>query len=107
MPTVHYVLRDGTTETVDAHEGETIQSLALSTNIKGIIAACGGLCSCGTCHVYVDQAWLASFPEPAEDELAVLEGVAAERLPNSRLGCQLTLTAAHDGLIVTMPETQE
>lgn len=106
MPLVHFILKDGTTTTIDAHEGETLMGVATSSYVPGIEAACGGFCSCGTCHVYVDPAWLDRLPPRADDEVATLEGVAAERRENSRLGCQITITAAMDGLTVTMPDRQ-
>ena len=106
MPLINFILKDGTTTSIDAHEGETVMGVATSSFVPGIDAACGGFCSCATCHVYVDEAWLAKLPAPGPDEAGMLEATAAERKPNSRLSCQLLVTAALDGLVVTMPDRQ-
>jgi len=74
--------------------------------VRGIDAECGGSCSCATCHVYVDDAFIALLP-PADDmENDLLDGVASERQPGSRLSCQITMTAELDGITVRVPETQ-
>jgi ferredoxin len=72
----------------------------------GIVAECGGSAMCGTCHVYVDPAWLDKLPAPLPNELEMLECTAAERLPESRLSCQIKLTPGLDGLVVRIPDRQ-
>ena len=67
----------------------------------GIAALCGGMCSCATCHVFLDEAWQGSFPAKESDEEELLE-LLDHFQPNSRLSCQLHLLAAHDGLKVTL-----
>ena len=69
-------------------------------------ADCGGTLSCATCHVYVDPAWVERLPQPDLTELELMEGVAAERRPNSRLSCQILLTEALDGLTLEVPARQ-
>jgi 2Fe-2S ferredoxin len=44
--------------------------------------------SCATCHVYVDEAWLAKSGHPDEDEEDLLDA-SDDRRPNSRLSCQI------------------
>jgi len=44
--------------------------------------------------------------EPSEEEEAMLEGTAAERRADSRLGCQVKVTAALDGMLVQLPARQ-
>ena len=106
MPTIHYLLQDGTTRSVDAKAGSSVMENAIRSNVRGIDAECGGCCSCATCHVYVDEAFLARLPAPDEMENELLNGVAAGRLPTSRLSCQITVTAELAGLTVRVPETQ-
>ena len=107
MPHITYVEADGQATTIDLPEGWTLVQGALANNITGILAECGGSCTCATCHSYVDEARLAELPPPAEGEAAMLDFVAAERRPNSRLACQIRATVALDGLRVELPVTQE
>jgi 2Fe-2S ferredoxin len=106
MPTIHYILKDGSTRAIDAKPGSSVMENAVRNNVRGIDAECGGSCSCATCHVYVDDSFIALLP-PADDmENDLLDGVASERQPGSRLSCQITMTADLDGLTVRVPETQ-
>ncbi len=106
MPRVTYVEADGTSHDVDVDVGHTVMEGAFKHGIHGIEAECGGACACATCHCYVDTAWVASFPPAKSEELEMLEFAKAEFRPNSRLSCQLTITPAHGGLIVRLPELQ-
>jgi len=67
----------------------------------GVAAICGGLCACGTCHVYLDEAWLDKFSEMDPDEADLLDVLDCRR-ENSRLSCQLHLQSSHDGLKLTI-----
>jgi 2Fe-2S ferredoxin len=106
MPTIHYILKDGSTRSIDAKPGSSVMENAVRNNVRGIDAECGGSCSCATCHVYVDDGFIERLP-PADDmENDLLDGVASERQPGSRLSCQITMTAELDGITVRVPETQ-
>lgn len=85
-------------EIEDGAEGETLMELARRHDVKGIIAECGGACSCATCHVYIDAAWSAAVgaPDPVEEDM--LDMVEDIRRPTSRLSCQITLHPGLDGL---------
>lgn len=106
MAHVTFVSFDGKSKTLDITPGTTIMQAAMLDGIDGIIAECGGSCMCATCHVYVKPDQLSLLPPISADEEAMLEGTVAPRQPNSRLSCQLPVTAAMDGLVVTMPEFQ-
>lgn len=106
VPTVHYVLPDGTTRSVDVPEGTSVMRGAIDHNVRGIDAECGGCLSCATCHVYVDEAFFSRVPPASDDENELLTGVAAERRAHSRLSCQIPMTAALEGLKVKIPERQ-
>ena len=67
----------------------------------GVAALCGGMCSCATCHVFVDEIWMESFPEKESDEEELLE-ILDYVQPNSRLSCQLRIQEAHDGLCLKL-----
>jgi ferredoxin, 2Fe-2S len=106
MPTIHYILPDGSRRSVDAKIGSSVMENAIRSNIRGIDAECGGSCSCATCHVYVDADFVDRLVPADEMEAELLAFVASERLPNSRLSCQLAVTAELDGLLVRIPATQ-
>jgi 2Fe-2S ferredoxin len=78
---------------------------AIKNGIPGIEAECGGACSCSTCHVYVGEGWREATGEPAPMEEDMLD-FAVDVRPNSRLSCQIKITEALDGLVVTTPERQ-
>jgi 2Fe-2S ferredoxin len=93
---------------VMASEGDTLMHVALANDIIGIPGDCGGQCACGTCHVYVDPAWVERVGrvEPGSTEEIMIFGAPVDARPNSRLACQVNLIAIHDGLIVEIPEGQ-
>jgi 2Fe-2S ferredoxin len=91
---------------VDVPAGMTVMAAALKNGIDGILAECGGVCMCSTCHVFVDEKFFDKLPAAQDTEEAVLEIAAIERRPNSRLSCQIKVTDDLDGLIVRLPEKQ-
>lgn len=107
MAEITYVEPSGAAVTVTVPDGWSLMQGATTNGVDGIIGECGGSCSCATCHCYVDAERLADLPEPTENELAMLETAAAPRQSNSRLACQLKASEALDGLVLTLPETQE
>ena len=107
MANINYVEADGRAVSVTLPDGWSLMQGATSNGVEGILGECGGSCACATCHCYVDEARLADLPPPSENELAMLENVAAERRPNSRLACQLKAGPALEGITITLPDTQE
>ncbi|MGN0933177.1 2Fe-2S iron-sulfur cluster-binding protein [Falsigemmobacter intermedius] len=97
---------DGRSETHSAAPGQSLMEVAVAANIDAIVAQCGGSCSCATCHCYIDTGPEAAKLPGSDMEDMLLDGVMAERRANSRLSCQLRLEAAHDGLVVELPECQ-
>lgn len=106
MPALTFIHPDNRAETVDANEGDSAMLAALTHGVDGIIAECGGGAVCATCHVYVEDAWLAKLPAVGGDEDDLLEGTAAERRPNSRLSCQIKMTPELHGLVLRLPDRQ-
>lgn len=105
MAKITYVEHNGTEHAIDVKNGLSVMEGAVKNNIPGIDADCGGACACATCHVYVDQDWLAKTGERSAMEESMLdfaEGVEE----NSRLSCQIKVSDELDGLRVTMPESQ-
>ena len=105
MPKITYITHEGAQKTIDVSVGMTVMRAAVAQAIPGIDADCGGACACATCHVYVDPAWFDKLPAPQPAEADMLDFVQ-ERQPNSRLSCQIEVTDAIDGLVVTTPASQ-
>jgi 2Fe-2S ferredoxin len=105
MPKITFIDFSGTAHTVEGEVGSTVMETAITNQIPGINAECGGACSCATCHVYVDEAWQKSTGTAGPIEEDMLD-FAIDLQPNSRLSCQIEVTEALDGLVVTTPERQ-
>ena len=90
------VNRNGVEVEVQASAGSSLME-PLRDIEDGVAAICGGMCSCATCHVYIDEAWVAKLPAAHSDETDMLRDLTS-RKPNSRLSCQVTLTEALDGM---------
>ena len=105
MPEVTFIDAAGNARTVTIEAGASLMQGALANDVTGILADCGGACSCATCHVHVAPDWFAKLPPMAEDEEAMLE-MAIDPDANSRLSCQIAMTDALDGLVVTLPARQ-
>lgn len=106
MPLITFKQADGREQAVQAATGSNLMQIATGAGVPGIVAECGGSAMCATCHVYVDAAWLGQLPQPLATELEMLECTAAERLPNSRLSCQIKATDSLDGLVIHVPARQ-
>jgi ferredoxin, 2Fe-2S len=68
----------------------------------GVTAICGGLCSCATCHIFIDPEWMPRLPAPQGDEKELLVELQNYDPERSRLSCQVDFTEALDGLPITM-----
>lgn len=105
MPKVTYIENDGTVHTVEAELGATVMETALRNDVSSIVAECGGGCTCATCHVYIDEAWIEKTGMPSPQEETELDAAFDVR-PNSRLSCQIKVTEDLDGLVVRTPSYQ-
>ncbi len=101
MPRMVFVEKNGNRKEVEAPAGQTLLEIARANDID-IEGACDGSLACSTCHVIVDAEWYGRLPKPSEDEKEMLD-LAFDLTRTSRLGCQLTLTDALDGLVVHLP----
>jgi 2Fe-2S ferredoxin len=106
MPKIVFIELDGNRKEVTATSGTPLMNIAIENDINGILGECGGNAACATCHVYVDENYLGLLPAPEPAEEQMLEATSSERLPNSRLSCQILLTEELDGIVVTCPMTQ-
>jgi 2Fe-2S ferredoxin len=107
MPVVTFVQLDGSSREVNVLPRSSAMSGAVQSGVAGILAECGGSCACATCHVYVDESCIDLLPAMDDLENDLLDAVASERRPTSRLSCQIKLTPELDGkLILHVPEAQ-
>lgn len=105
MPRVTFIAYNGNRHSVMVKEGLSLMRAAVDNNVPGIDADCGGQCACATCHVYVDAAWRERTGTRTVMEEDMLNFAAATQ-DNSRLACQIAVTQALDGLVVSMPDGQ-
>jgi 2Fe-2S ferredoxin len=105
MPKITFIEASGKTYETEAEIGSTVMETAIMNGVPGIIAECGGACTCATCHAYVDPAWTEIVGPPSMMEEDMLD-FAFEVKPNSRLSCQIKVTKELDGLVVRMPQSQ-
>ena len=101
MPKIIYIEHDGTERAVDAEVGATVMETAIRNSVPGIVAECGGACSCATCHVWVDEDWYGKL-QPASDDEEDLIYSTLDQKPTSRLSCQILLSDELDGLKLTL-----
>ena len=105
MTKITYRDAAGAARTVEGQDGSTVMETALRNSIPGIEAECGGACACATCHVYVAEDWMPVVGKASQMEEDMLD-FAFEVRPNSRLSCQIKVSEALDGLVVTTPAKQ-
>lgn len=101
MPSMTFIERDGNHRTVDAPTGLSVLEIAHKHGVD-IEGACEGSLACSTCHVLVDPEWFAKLARATEDEEDMLD-LAFGLEKTSRLGCQIVMSAALDGLTVRLP----
>jgi 2Fe-2S ferredoxin len=102
MPSITFVKRDGSEVSLDVDNGLTVMEIGRDNGI-GIEGTCGGSLSCATCHVVVDDAWVEATGKPSPDEEDMLD-LAFGLESTSRLGCQITMSDALNGLKVRLPD---
>jgi 2Fe-2S ferredoxin len=101
MPKMTFIERDGTQREVEAPLGLSVLEIAHRHGVD-IEGACEGSLACSTCHVIVDPSWYRKLAEATEDEEDMLD-LAFDLQETSRLGCQIIMTEALDGLVVKLP----
>jgi 2Fe-2S ferredoxin len=104
--TIHITSPAGATTTLQCRTGQSLMEAAVAANVAGIEADCGGLLTCGTCHVFVREPHASALPPPDADESGMLDFTAAPRQAKSRLSCQIRLDESLQGLAVDLPASQ-
>ena len=101
MATIHVTDREGQVHDIEATEGNSIME-ALRELDYGVEALCGGMCSCATCHVFIETEWSEKLEPAQDDELEFLEETESYKQAYSRLSCQVELTAVLSGMRLTI-----
>jgi ferredoxin, 2Fe-2S len=97
--------RDGKEHEIEAKPGLKVMEILRELDY-GVAAICGGLCSCATCHVYIEGDWAGKLPKPQSDELELLMELQDYRAATSRLSCQVDFTDNVSGIKVAIaPDT--
>jgi 2Fe-2S ferredoxin len=76
--------------------------LGLKGNGYDVLATCGGILSCATCHVYVSPEDFDRLQPPTDLEIELLEEGSFFRPGSSRLSCQIKVGEAIEGLAVAI-----
>ena len=99
MALIHVIDSEG-----EEHEVEGQVGLSLMESLRdldnGTLALCGGMCSCATCHCFIEEPWASSLSERQDDELELLEDLDSFKKDQSRLSCQIEFTEDMDGMRV-------
>jgi 2Fe-2S ferredoxin len=101
MPTLTFILRDGSRKSVEAQPGHTLLEIAQNNGLD-VEGACEGSLSCSTCHMIIAADWYKRLPEASEEENDMLD-LASGLTRTSRLGCQLIMQKDWDGMEVRLP----
>jgi 2Fe-2S ferredoxin len=103
MPQITVVDQSGSEKAIDAPEGRTLMEVIRDSGFDELLALCGGCCSCATCHVHIDPAFVDKLPKMSEDENDLLDS-SDHRNEYSRLSCQIPVTSALAGAMITIAQ---
>ena len=106
MSLVIYIHANGERVEADVPVGQNLMMAATGHGIEGIVGDCGGVMSCATCHVIVDESFIDMLSPVSETENQMLDYTAAPREPGSRLSCQIVMSEALDGMAVRIADPQ-
>lgn len=101
MPVIQVTDLSGKVSTLNAKSGETLMEALRDNGYSDIEAVCGGVCSCSTCHVYLEASWFGKLGDRSEDENQLVTSTEYFQ-PTSRLSCQVMVSDDMDGMSVTI-----
>lgn len=106
MPVINVIQKDGSTKQITAEDGWSLMEILRDAGFDAIEGACGGSMACATCHMYIHPDWAdkvdAQDNEKTEEEEDILD-LAFDIHDCSRLGCQVRMSDALDGIVVAIP----
>jgi ferredoxin len=100
---IKVVKRDGSEKEFIATEGLSLMEALRDEGFDELLALCGGCCSCATCHVKIDDDTLSKLSPMSADEDDLLDS-SEHRNANSRLSCQIPVTDALAGAVITIAQ---
>jgi 2Fe-2S ferredoxin len=103
MPQLNVTTREGKKYSLNVSSGLTVMEAIRDSGVDAMLALCGGVCSCATCHVHVDGAFLVQLPPMSTDEDELLDG-SSHRTAESRLSCQIRMSDSLSGLSLTVAQ---
>jgi 2Fe-2S ferredoxin len=106
MTKATFIRADGARRDVDVAIGTNLMRAACDHGIEDIVGDCGGALSCATCHVFVEDGYADRLSSMAPSEDQMLDYTAAGRQANSRLACQIVMSAATEGIVVRIANPQ-
>ena len=101
MPKITVITREGESRDIQADNDLSLMEVIRDNGFDELLALCGGCCSCATCHVHIDPAFADKLPPMGDDENDLLDSTD-HRSDTSRLSCQIPVSDALEGLIVTI-----
>jgi ferredoxin len=102
MTRIRFISADGSQEAlVESKPGDRLLDVAQAHGMP-LEGTCEGAMACSTCHVYLVGGDVEKLPPPAEEEEDMLD-FAAGANRQSRLACQIRLTADIASLDVKIP----
>lgn len=105
MTKITFIEANGTVHETEGQNGSTVMETAILNGVPGVVAECGGACTCATCHVYVDENWTDIVGGPSMMEEDMLD-FAFDVRSTSRLSCQIKVKDEFNGLVVRVPSRQ-
>lgn len=105
MAKITFVTAEGQSIETEGQNGATVMETAIMNSVPGVVAECGGACTCATCHVYIGEGWTDVVGPPSHMEEDMLD-FAFDVRSSSRLSCQVKVRDELDGLIVHVPSRQ-
>jgi 2Fe-2S ferredoxin len=103
MTKITFIEYSGTEHVVDAENGTVLMRVGRANDIPTIRGECGGICDCGSCHVYVEAPWDKKLDPPIELEEMMIGSLTFTKKDNSRLSCRITVTPELDGMVLRLP----
>ncbi|XP_047432659.1 adrenodoxin [Mugil cephalus] len=103
--TVHFINRDGEKITVKGSPGDSLLDVVINEDLDfDGFGACEGTLACSTCHLIFDEEVYKKLGPVTDEEMDMLD-LAYGLTDTSRLGCQICLTKALEGMEARVPES--